>query len=129
MNIKVAAFTVGEKSYNTSAYINEHWDQNLMHHVHPFYSENRLIVTFANSKASDHAPIQRGGGGGGQGVKTPPSPLKNHKHIGFLSNNSYNPLKKITKLPSQYSMLGHHRHASETRFKWRFTGGHKMARS
>ena len=71
MNSKVAAFTVSEKSYNTSAYMNEHWDQNLMHHVHPFYSENRLIGTFANSEASDYAPIQRGVGGG-QGVKTPP---------------------------------------------------------
>ena len=28
----------------------------------------------------------------------------------------------ITKLPSQHSMLGHHRHASETLFKWCFAG-------
>ena len=34
---------------------------------------------------------------------------------------------KITKLPSQHSMLGHHRPASETPFKWRFAGRPMMA--
>ena len=57
----------------------------------------------------DHAPIQRGGG------------------AGFLSNTGPDRLK-ITKLISQNSMLGHHRPASETPFKWRFTGGPMMAR-
>ena len=57
---------------------------------------------------------------------TPP-PLKNHKNIGFLSNTGLDPLK-ITKLPSQHSMLGHHRHASETPFKWRLAGGSMIAR-
>ena len=46
----------------------------------------------------------RGGRGSGP-------PLKNHKNIGFLINTCLDPLK-ITKLPSQHSMLGHHRHAS-----------------
>ena len=69
-----------------------------------------------------HVRIQRGG----QGVQTPP-PLKSHKNIGFLSNTGPDPLK-ITKLPSQHSMLGHHRHTSETPFRWRFTGGPIMAR-
>ena len=46
---------------------------------------------------------------------------------GFLSNTGPNPLK-ITKLPRQHLMLGHHRHASETPFKWRFAGGSVMAR-
>ena len=46
---------------------------------------------------------------------------KNHKNIGFLSNTGLDPLK-ITKLSSQHSMLGHHRHASETPFRWRFAG-------
>ena len=54
---------------------------------------------------------------------TPPPPWK-HKNIGFLSNTVPDPLK-ITKLLSQHSMLGHHRHASETPFKWRFTGGQR----
>ena len=45
--------------------------------------------------------------------------LKNHKNIGFLRNTGLD-LLKITKLPSQHSMLGHHRHASETPFKWRW---------
>ena len=41
-------------------------------------------------------PEEGGGGGGGQGVWTP---LKNHKNIGFLSNNGLDPLKnhKATK--------------------------------
>ena len=55
------------------------------------------------------------------------TPLKNHKNIGFPSSTGPDPLK-ITKLPSQYSMLGHHRHASETPFKWRFAGWQMMAR-
>ena len=49
-----------------------------------------------------------GGGDRGSGL-----PLKTHKEVGFLSNTGPDPLK-ITKLPSQHSMLGHNRHASET---------------
>ena len=64
--------------------------------------------------------IQRwvGGGGGGGGQ----DPLENYKKIGFLSNTSPVPLK-ITKLPSQHSMLGHHWPYSEMPFKWCFAGG------
>ena len=40
------------------------------------------------------------GGTGGSGL-----PLENHKTIGFLSSTGLDPLK-ITKPPSQYSMLG-----------------------
>ena len=68
-----------------------------------------------------HAWIQRGDRGSG------PHPLKNHKNIGFLSNTGSDPLK-MTKLPSQYSMSGHHQHARETPFKWRFTCRPMMAR-
>ena len=57
----------------------------------------------------------------------PPEPLKNHRNHGFLSNTGPDPLK-IIKLLSQHSMLGHHLHASETPFKWRFAGGPMMAR-
>ena len=64
--------------------------------------------------------IQRGDRGSG-------TPLKNHKNIGFLINTGPDPLK-ATKLQSQYSMLGQHRHASETPFIWRFAGGPMMAR-
>ena len=49
-----------------------------------------------------------------------------HKIKGFLAI-LVRP-EKITKLPSQQSMLGHHWHASETPFKWRFAGGPMMAR-
>ena len=41
------------------------------------------------------------GGGRGSGP-----PLNNRKNIGFLSNTGLDPLK-ITKMPSQHSMLGH----------------------
>ena len=53
-------------------------------------------------------------------------PLKNHKHIGFLSYTGKDPLKnyKATKL----AMLGHHRLASESPFKWPFDGGTMMSR-
>ena len=49
----------------------------------------------------------RGGGAGGL------NPLKNHKHIGFLSNTGSEPLK-IRKLPNQHSMLDNHQPASKT---------------
>ena len=52
---------------------------------------------------------------GGQGVPPPP-PLENYKNIRFLSNIGPDSLK-ITKLPIQHSMLGHHRPASER--SWR----------
>ena len=53
-------------------------------------------------------------GVGGQGLRTP---LKNHKkNVCFFSNAGPDPLKN-TKLPSQNSMLDHHRHASETPLK------------
>ena len=63
-------------------------------------------------------------GGGGQGVRTP---LENYKNIGFLRNTGPDPLK-ITKLPIQHSIMGHHRHASDTPLKWRFAGSPMMAR-
>ena len=57
---------------------------------------------------TSHVRITRPGGRGQD-----PTPLKNHKNICFLSNTGLDPLK-ITKLPSQHSMLGHHRHASKS---------------
>ena len=60
----------------------------------------------------------------GTGVPDPPG---KHKNIGFLGNTGPDPLK-ITKLSSQHLMSGHHRHTSETPFKWRFAGGPVMAR-
>ena len=41
---------------------------------------------------------------------------------GLMANNFHRIPWKITKLPSQNLMLGHHRPASETPFKWRFAG-------
>ena len=71
----------------------------------PFYQQNK------------HGWIQRGGTGGPD-----PNPLKIHKNIGFPSNIDLDPLK-ITKPPSQHSMVGHYWHASETPFQWPFAGG------
>ena len=50
----------------------------------------------------------------------PPPPPENHniQYIALLRNTGPGPLK-ISKLLSQHSMLGHHRHASETPFIWR----------
>ena len=58
----------------------------------------------------------------------PPTPTKIHTDIGFPSKTGPEPLNKISKLPSQPSMLGHHRHASETPYIWRIAGGPMMAR-
>ena len=62
-----------------------------------------------------HCPVPCADPEGGQGVRTPPPP-KNHKNIEFLSNTGPDP-QEFSKLPSQHSTLGHHRHASETPFK------------
>ena len=65
-----------------------------------------------------HLRIQRGDRGSG-----PPWKITN---IGFLRNTGPDPLK-ITKLQIKHSMLGHHRPASETPFKWCFASGPLMA--
>ena len=83
---------------------------------------NRPIVLLRFPFAGYHVRIQRGDRGSG-----PPPPLKNRKNIGFPSNIGPDPLI-IPKLPSQHSMLGHHQHASETPFKWRFAGWLIIAR-
>ena len=62
------------------------------------------LISFGSFAWSD----PEGGTGG-------PDPLKNHKNIGYLSTTGPDPLK-ITKLPSQNSMLGQDRPASETPF-------------
>ena len=66
-------------------------------------------------------PGSRRGGGGGMGSRPPPPAPEKLQNIGFLCNTVSDPLK-TKKLPSQHSMLGHHRPASETPFQWRFTG-------
>ena len=62
----------------------------------------------------------RGSRGWGQWVWTSPHQTKS-QNVGFPSHTGPDTLK-ITKLPSQHSMLANHRHASETPFQWRFTG-------
>ena len=62
-----------------------------------------------------------GGGGGrvGQGVQTPTAEKSQIYRVS-------DPLK-ITKLPSQHSMLGNHRPATKMLFKWRLACGPMMA--
>ena len=74
-------------------------------------------------KAKLAGPMRGSRGGGG----SRPPPMKNHKNIEFLSNTGPD-LLKFSKLPSQHSMLHHHRHASSAPFKWSFVGGLVMAR-
>ena len=64
------------------------------------------------------------GSRGGQEVRIPPRKSQKYR---FFSNTGPDPFK-IVKLPSQLSIFGHNRHASETPFNWRFAGGPKMAR-
>ena len=61
------------------------------------------------------------------GSRSPHTTKKITKIKGFLAILVRVPWK-ITKLPSQPSMLGHHRPTSETPFKWCFAGGPMMAR-
>ena len=56
-------------------------------------------------------------------VLSPPPPLlNNHKNIGFLCNTAPD-LLKLTKLPSQQSMLGHHLPANSMAFRSRANDG------
>ena len=88
------------------------------HAYQEFYNIVRLWVRWsphAERNISDkyllsdacHGRIQRGDRGSGH--------PENHKNIGFPSNIDPDPLK-ITKLPSQHSMVGHYR-------QWRFADG------
>ena len=52
---------------------------------------------------------------GGYRGSVPPPQLKTHKAIGFLSNTGPDPWK-IIKLPSQHSILGHHRPPAKRHF-------------
>ena len=56
-----------------------------------------------------------------EGEQEVQTPLKNHKNIGFPSNIDLDTLK-ITKLPSQHSMVGHYWHASEMPLFRHFNG-------
>ena len=74
----------------------------------------RSLVSNSRLFKCDHVRIQRGGGTGG------PDPPEKSQNIGFLSETGPDPLK-ITKLPNQHSMLGHHR--CWMVFRWRADDG------
>ena len=84
----------------------------------------KLFKRFLNLKLMNISCTdpEGGGGGGGQGVRIP-HPLKNHKNIEFPSNTGPDPLKNHNATKPAASMFSHHRPASETPFKCRFTGG------
>ena len=56
-----------------------------------------------HERETAHGRITEGGGGGGQGVRTPPLKITKNR---VSKHTSPVPLK-ITKLPSQHFMLGH----------------------
>ena len=72
--------------------------------VNRMYKRSRPKPLVSGLHVSACAVPEGGGGGRGSG----PPPLENYKNIGFLSNTGPDPFK-ITKLPIQHSMLGHHR--------------------
>ena len=72
---------------------------NMLHAVWTLLTVKELINTI------EACADPEGGTGGSDPIHG------NHKNTGSLSNTDLDPLKK-----SQHSMLGHHRHASETPF-------------
>ena len=96
----------------------------LIHIFSNDYKENSFLRYSLKNEST--APIlhmrgSRGGGGRGSGP-----PLKNHKNIRFLSNTGPDPMKNRKATKPAFNM-GHHQHASETPFKWRFVGGPMVA--
>ena len=80
----------------------------------------KYFDTLNSDEQWSHARIER------WAVGLYPSIPEKSQNIGFSSNTGQDPLI-ITKLPSQHSMLSHHRHASETPLKWSFDGRTIMA--
>ena len=62
-----------------------------------------------------------------EGRTESPDPLKKHKNKRVLSNTGLDSLKNHKAIKPAFD-VDHHRHASETPFKWRFAGGLMMAR-
>ena len=96
-------------------------DHDLTHEYITLWRKIKLRIC---SKISNIRCMHGSRGVGNRGSRPP---LKNHKNIGFRSNTGPDPLK-IAKLPSQNSMLGHHRHASKAPFKWHFASRRIIAR-
>ena len=78
----------------------------------PFGSGSPEKQRHISARSKTKRVILGGSRGGGERAGEPPPPLKSHKNIGCLCNTGPDPLK-ITKLPSQHSMLGYHLPASE----------------
>ena len=78
---------------------------------HPELYQTLWEISYGTKRVKDEWKSSCAGpeGGGDRGSKPP----KNHPNIGFPSNTGPGPLQ-IIKLLSQHSMLGHHRHMSET---------------
>ena len=87
-----------------------------MKKVYGTLNNSRHVFT---QKFSGHVRILRGDRG-------PDPPEKSQKYRGFLTI-LVRITCKTTKLTSQPSVLGHHRPASETPFKWHFAGWPTMA--
>ena len=61
------------------------------------------------------------------GRRSSPSPLEKSQNYRVFTNTGSDPLYN-KRLPSQHSMLGHHRPASETPFIWCSAGGTMVVR-
>ena len=74
-----------------------------------------------------HSPVPCTDPEGGQGVWTPPPPLKNHKNIEFLSNTGPDPLQ-ISKTTKPAFNVGSSSARQRNAILRRFAGGLMMAR-
>ena len=89
-----------------------------------FFDLRRNFFFFSHNEISVHICIKRKQPQISKpwGYKGSGRPMKNLKNIGFPGNTGPDPLK-ITKLPSQHSILCHHLHASKMAFCWRADEG------
>ena len=90
----------------------------------PLFNVKNIVSRNAQSAKVMSGSRGGRGGGGGEGVRTPP--LKNHKKYRISSNTGPDSLKNHKAIKPD-AMLGQHRHASETPFKWRFASGPMVA--
>ena len=93
-------------------------------HTHSCWSHTSQLLCLKEEMQKHNMHGSRGGGSG-LGVWTPKWKILRlyvsvGKQVCLLAHLTP---WKITKRPIKHSMLGHHRSASETPFKWRFSGG------
>ena len=109
---------IGLKLQNTGV-----WSlQNTGHQIFPSVPQFRIFNPFYSDWFPIHIDMR-----GSRGRTGGPEPHEKSQKISVFLAILVKIPWKITKLPSQHSMLGHHRPASETPFKLRFACGPIMA--